>query len=245
MKIVLLCEGKSDAILISYLLEKLSGWTHMKKAEKKMSIATDEKNNESAFWYSRNEDGLLICGVGGKNNFGSFFSSKIYEVICNYPAAETFQKIVVVKDKDTDQISDIERRIQDDLNPISVGIQNNTWVSGQFTDAFNIDRTIEILGLVIPFDQDGALETVLLDSLREDENKKEIVENSENFVEQIKDVAKEFVYNPRMELKAKLGVTFAVLSPMKVFSFIDEIIRTVEWEESPHITRLFEKIIEL
>ena len=166
---------------------------------------------------------------------------EIYE----YPEENTFQKIIVIRDKDEDNISDIETNIQDCLQPISTRIQNDTWIKGYYKDSFNVDRTIDVLGLVIPFDKDGALENVLLDSLKEDESKKEIVERSEVFVEQIKDCAKEFIINPRMELKAKLGVTFAVLSPMKVFSFIDEIIRTVEWEKSEHLIATFDKIIKL
>lgn len=245
MKIVMLCEGKSDAILISYLLEKMSGWTHLKKPDKKFGVVVEDKDNESAYWYSRNEDQLLICGVGGKSNFDSFFSNKIYSMIYEYPEENTFQKVIVIRDKDTDTLCVTESNIQDYLKPISTRIQNDTWVKGYYKDSFNVDRTIDVLGLVIPFDSDGALENVLLDSLKEEENKKEVVERSENFVDQVKDSAKEFIVNPRMELKAKLGVTFAVLSPMKVFSFIDEIIRTVEWDRSENITRIFDKIINL
>ena len=55
MRALILCEGKTDAILISYLLCKVSGWKPA-KADKKMSISVSEKNNESAYWYSRNDE---------------------------------------------------------------------------------------------------------------------------------------------------------------------------------------------
>lgn len=245
MKIIILCEGKSDAILISYLLEKLSGWTHAKKPDKKMNIVTDEKRNESAFWYTRNDDRLLICGVGGKDNFTSFFSTKVFSMIDGYPKAHTFDKIIVLRDKDVDDINNIEKSIQCCLEPISVSIKNDMWVNGRFKDSFGDERMLEILALIIPFENDGALENVLLDSLKEDEKKFQIVEESEKFVDKIKDFSRNYIINVRMELKAKLGVAFAVLSPMKVFSFIDEIIRTVEWEKSENIKKLFEKIINL
>ncbi len=64
MKTLILCEGKTDAILISYLLCKMSGWNPT-KANKKMSVIVSEKNNEFAYWYVRDDDKLLICGVGG------------------------------------------------------------------------------------------------------------------------------------------------------------------------------------
>lgn len=42
MRALILCEGKTDAILISYLLCKVSGWKPA-KADKKMSISVSEK----------------------------------------------------------------------------------------------------------------------------------------------------------------------------------------------------------
>lgn len=34
-------------------------------------------SNESVTWYQNGEEYLLICGVGGKDNFGKFFETKI------------------------------------------------------------------------------------------------------------------------------------------------------------------------
>lgn len=33
-------------------------------------IKVDETNGEFAYWYRKESESLLICGVGGKNNFG-------------------------------------------------------------------------------------------------------------------------------------------------------------------------------
>lgn len=112
-------------------------------------------------------------------------------------------------------------------------------------DSFGKVCEIEILGLVIPLESEGALERVLLDSLKEKSPEREIVECSERFIDEIKDCAKAYINKPRLELKAKLGVTFAVLSPMKVFTYIDELIKTVEWEKYTHIKNTFGKMIEM
>ena len=76
MNSLILCEGKTDAVLLSYYLEKTCGWMH-RKALKSLDIKADERNNESANWYSKGEENLLICGVGGKDNFDNFFKQKI------------------------------------------------------------------------------------------------------------------------------------------------------------------------
>lgn len=244
MRTLILCEGKTDAILTSYLLCKVSGWTPS-KADKKMNITVSEKNNESAYWYNRNNDKLLICGVGGKSNFAAFFNDKIYDIIASYPQSETFDKIIVIQDRDKASIGDSEDSIKSALYPIAQKIENNEWTTNTYRDSFGKICNIEILGLIIPLESEGALETVMLDSLKEKQPEREITERSEVFVDQIKECARDYLDKPRLELKAKLGVTFAILSPMKVFSYIDELIKNVQWENYKYINDIFRKVLEI
>lgn len=75
MNKLILCEGATDAILLSYYLEKVSGWKFCKEPK---NLAIKQTNsNESVNWYRKGDDYLLICGVGGKDNFGHFFESRI------------------------------------------------------------------------------------------------------------------------------------------------------------------------
>ena len=76
MNKLILCEGKTDAILLSYYLGKMEGWKFIKKGPSGLSIQ-QPNDNESISWYKRQDDYLLICGVGGKDNFGHFFNERI------------------------------------------------------------------------------------------------------------------------------------------------------------------------
>lgn len=244
MKTLILCEGKTDAILISYLLCKISRWNPT-KADKKMSVAVSEKNNESAYWYERENDKLLICGVGGKDKFTKFFSEKIYDLIYSYPQSETFKKVIVIQDKDNESVVNVENNIKNCLQPIAQEIKNNEWVTNAYRDSFGKEEQIDLLGLVIPFESEGALESVMLNSLKENQPERYIVEHAEAFIDEVKESAKAYINKPRLELKAKLGVTFAVLSPMKVFTYINELIKTVDWEKYSQIRDIFGKVLEL
>ena len=77
MNKLILCEGKTDAILLSYYLGRVRQWMPCKRGPKNYRISVDEKAGESAYWYQQGSDYLLICAVGGKNKFGSFFKEKI------------------------------------------------------------------------------------------------------------------------------------------------------------------------
>ena len=64
MNKIILCEGETDAVLLSYYLGKVSGWKFCKKAP--ANIAIRPAFDQSANWYENGDDRLLICAVGGK-----------------------------------------------------------------------------------------------------------------------------------------------------------------------------------
>ena len=81
MNKIILCEGMTDAILLSYYLDKVAGWKYCRKPPKDIAIKEDHSRGESLNWYEKDSDRLLICGVGGKDNMGSFFNNKILRTI--------------------------------------------------------------------------------------------------------------------------------------------------------------------
>ena len=76
MNKLILCEGKTDAILLSYYLEKVAGWKYTTKSPSGLKFKISNEN-ESMNWYRKDQDYLLICSVGGKSNFGKFFINRI------------------------------------------------------------------------------------------------------------------------------------------------------------------------
>ena len=76
MNKIILCEGQTDAILLSYYLGKVSGWEFCRKPPKNIAIKEDTFD-QSINWYEKGDDYLLICGVGGKDKISSFFTKKI------------------------------------------------------------------------------------------------------------------------------------------------------------------------
>ena len=245
MRVLVLCEGKSDAILISYLLERTSGWKYSKGDPNFIIKDIDEIQDGSAYWSGRGGDLMMICGVGGKENFGAFFSDKIFPPIKEYGKERSFDKLVYVVDRDNDSDADIVTKIKNDLNPLEFDMTLGVWESATYTDSFNKINSIEILGLVVPQEQEGALETALLNALSQNPYNKNIVDKCKDFVDEIKPEADIYITKPRLELKAKLSCVFAIISPQKVFSFIDNLIKSVNWEEYTYIKALFKELIEL
>lgn len=248
MKSLILCEGKTDAILISYLLCKQWGWSYISSKNKKFKnyqIDVSEKNNESAEWYIKDNNEVLICGVGGNTNFSNFFEDKIRSIQVNYKEEDIFKKIICVVDKDNNKIVDIEKKFCNYFSIVSI-MRNNTWEKNTYKlNGFDNTVTINTLLLIIPAESEGALETVLLNSISEDSYDKVIVDDVEEFMNSNQNKYSKYLLNNRLLLKSKLGTVFAIMSPQKVFSFIDEIIKSVDWEKSALLLKLFEKLGEI
>lgn len=239
MNKLILCEGKTDAILLSYYLDRVHQWAPCKKGPKEVRISADEKYGESAYWYQRGEDYLLICGVGGKDKFGSFFKDKIQAAIID---AQAFSKVALVIDRDDRTEEEITDEICQYLTPVITQATHNCWISNLYQDSFGQQQNLSFLLLIIPLDRQGALETLLLEAISEDPYDCEIVVRSKTFVDEIAPYADRYIGHARLKLKARLGVTWAIQSPGKEFSFIDEQIRSVQWEKFNVLAECFSQL---
>lgn len=80
------------------------------------------------------------------------------------------------------------------------------------------------------------------DSFAEDPYDAVIVEKAGSFVKEMRSVASKYIDSNRKELKAHLGVTWAVQYPEKVFKLMNEQIQSVKWEESAILHKCFEQL---
>lgn len=242
MNKLILCEGKTDAVLLSYYLGRVKKWLPCKRGPKAFRILADEKSGESAYWYQQGEDYLLICGVGGRDRFGTFFKEKIQPAVID---AQIFSKIALVIDRDDRREEDITAEVCRFLAPVITRARSNCWLENPYQDSFGRRQGLCFLLLIIPAAQQGALETLLLEAISEDPYDREIVERSTAFVEAAAPYAKRYIGHARLKLKARLGVTWAIQSPGKEFHFIDEQIRSVQWERSSILSECFSQLIQI
>lgn len=114
-----------------------------------------------------------------------------------------------------------------------------------YTNEFGMEKTFLALLVVIPQEQQGALETAMLAAIAEDPYDKRIVEKTGAFASRMREEASRYISTDRLKLKAHLGLTWAVQYPEKVFSRIDEQIRNVEWEKSETLQLCFAALVDI
>ncbi len=242
MNHLILCEGKTDAILLSYYLNHMSGWRYSRSGPKSFQISADEIRGEFCSWYKRNSDFLLIAAVGSKDNFGQFYQNKIRSAQID---SDIFSKAAIVLDHDDETVEFLETKVHREIPEIAYQAKNGDWVNHEYQNGFEENKNISFLLQVIPPENEGALESLLLEAISEDLYDKNIVDASKNFVDEIAPKAQKYIGKRRLITKAYLGVTWAIQSPQKVFSMIDEQLTQVKWETSQVLANCFAGLLEM
>lgn len=251
MKKIILCEGKTDAILISYFLEKFE-WQFSKKAMQ-INLPVD-KDNEVFSWYrhpNKPDQELAIWGVGGYSNIQSKLKY-ITENIQSQPEGQfqnRFNKIVLFVDNDTgnfnEHISDMDEWLKSSGINLLDKIQLQEWLNAEINLFGDGEKyPIQLLPIILPPDSKGNLEVFLLDALKESSNDDHLlVEEAEKFINNIPD--QPYLLKSRLRQKAWLGSVLSVMSPDWVFTSLDERLKKVNWENLELVFTAYQKLRDL
>lgn len=247
MKNIIFCEGKTDAILLSYYLGKVSGWNFNDKLTRKIGLPIRNYENEEVSVYTKGEDELIIWAVGGVNNLDYSITS-ILEATKALEKEKSYRKLVVLMDRDQ---ADEDRVILEKIEASIVNqeieldvLTNNEWSKGNYINEYKEQNLIRILPIIIPFDKEGALETFLMDAICEfGEEEAYIINKSKEFISSFNLIS--YLKSQRLKLKGELAVTLGTMFPEKTFTPIDSMLKEIKWEEYRTIQEGFRKLEEI
>ena len=99
--------------------------------------------------------------------------------------------------------------------------------------------------LVIPFDENGALETFLLNSVsKQDVYDAEVIRKGNAFVDNADPNSRYLTYRG-LRTKAKFDVYFSIRTPAKQFRMRQDILKDVPWEEYENVQEVFKELKRL
>lgn len=247
-KSIILCEGSTDYVLLQYYMQKVHSWNDYSSGKYKY------KNQKSRLLV-KNDDFLTIAPSGGCSQLTSELKDVLTRNVFASPE-ELFEKIVIITDNDdlnerTEMLLSISNVIKEFDCSISK-IENNLW----FT--FSINRTISpnvqkccILPLIIPFEENGAMETFLLNAISDsNEYDRQIIEKSKTFVDDISKIHnpvdnEDYLKHRRNKTKAKFDVYFSIRTPAEQFNKRRDIIKGVPWENYASIQKSFSELAKI
>ncbi len=131
---LMLVEGVSDVQLISYYLQNVYGWKHEKDNRLGISPMDAHDHIESL---SKDENQLVLCGVGGNRRFTHFVEM---HRINNILVESDISSIMVVTDRDEDSISKIRRTVNNSFE--NVTFKDGEWNSNNIKDSIDALKDI-------------------------------------------------------------------------------------------------------
>ena len=248
MKSIILCEGETDFAFLQHFMIAVNGWSDFKNSSERPnpSFKSNVTNSESRD-FTKGSDMLTIISCGGCGNIKAVFEEIIRKNQNEVYDDNRYSKIVVLTDNDEEGI---EEKIVSALNSAcenSVDITNNAWLNISFTDATQTQFNSELLLLIIPFDEHGALETFLLESIsKQDSYDAEIIKKAKNFVDSA-DPDKKYLIHRSFKTKAELYAYFSIRIDCSKYQFKQrkEILQGIPWEEYENIRNCFKELRNL
>lgn len=228
---IMLVEGVSDVQLISYYLQNMHEWKHEKSNELGIASLDDYEHIESL---SKNGNQLILCGVGGNGKFAHFVEQhRINEIIIQ----EDISSLMVVTDRDGDSDAKIGRAINNSFKNIS--IKAGQWKNNSIMDSFGQSKSIHTYLLIIPANEEGALERVIINALEDIPEETGLIQKVIPFIDSLKDEVVPELNKINKSNKATVGTFFSIRNPQNAMRAFGIFISKIDWSKSESLKELF------
>ena len=228
---LILVEGVSDVQLISYYLQNVYGWKHERENILGIEPLDEHEHIESL---SKNGNQVVLCGVGRNGKFAHF----VEQHRMNYIVVEKeISSLVVVTDRDEASDAKIKNQINAALDQISV--ESDCWKENAIQDSFGQAKNIYTYLLIIPANEKGALERVIIDALNDIPEETALMGEVEQFIDALKAGLVPDLNQINSANKATVGTFFSVRYPKKALRSFGVFISKIDWSKSVSLNQLF------
>lgn len=243
MNSIIICEGHTDGILISYGLIKLSGYEYVRASivqkEANLSFTQIDIN-----WYRKKDDYIGIVYAGG-NDFTAVMSQIIER---NRFQFDIFKILIITDHDDITAEKDRLQSIRDIIDTISCNddfsLDIGKWNYIDVIDKLKQKNQMSFYYMLIPQQEFGAMETFVIKEIMKKGIDEEIAANQTDFfVDNFR--SDKFLRKRRERIKAKLSVLLSVISPDRTFTTIDEYLKSVNWSEFEGYMDTFKPILDI
>jgi len=249
MRSLILCEGHDEVYFLGYYLHKTSGWFYCENEElsENYDLPKSKARNQIIEVYKKENDLVAIWGVGGKDNFAKSF--KFLEMVNHRNPESGIEQVFIFLDRDDSEIEECLVALASKMRDCGIPVRDLKNNKCNVT-TFEIEEEfyqLNVIPVIIPFDEKGALETVLLNAIaNEDEEGKFIVHSAKEYVGNFLNSGKQDKYVPkkRLETKAEFSAAISITNPDRSTVAFNTLLMSHPWEEKEVIRRHFRVLID-
>lgn len=234
MKTLIFCEGTTDLLMLQFVLQYKYGWKYDGFVENTITNRLIKRNLI--------KDGHIIeiNACGGITNIPNNMC-KIKEMI-EYATKkeELYSKVIIMIDHDT---VDSNEKFIEQLN-ICIGEafceeQINSWsewkIDNQVLGSLKMDLYIEC----IPERETGAIESIMLEALDTDLEEKNLIGESEKFINNIATIQNRYLQKKSRIYKAVFNTYFSIRAPEEKYDERARILSAYDWKNNEVLNSSF------
>lgn len=243
MRSVILCEGNDDLWFIAYFLNKVIGWDINGTKWKSPKLSCNNRFQDVQYMHLMKTNHVLaIKSVGGQDRMKEALKEILY--LNKENPMNPIDAIILFRDSDERSQEDVAKSMENWFDiPITL---SNQEISEYQTEIDEFFLAFKILPVIIPFDEHGAIETLLLNAISDNGNDgKYIVEHAKSYVEETKRHVTSYLNKQRLITKAKFSAAIAIVSPDHSTGNFMHLMYSTEWEKSASIRKHMIKIVKL
>ncbi len=252
MRSVIVCEGSDDLWFLGYYLNKAFQWDICSSEIWCSAYELSAKTKQEVQYLSSpdNMNQVAIFSSGGQDRMKSLVKDWIS--LIEAQPSHPIDSIVFFRDCD-DRLPDILAHEMESWFssftswlPNNFSLKNNV-VSTLQNEIDEIDVTVSILPVIIPFDENGAIETLLLKAIEDSgQDGKRIASCAKAYINQFEESPLECYLNKqRLVTKAKYSAAISVTNPDHSTRKFQDLMYSTPWEESASIKKHMEKVVQL
>ena len=228
---LVLVEGVSDVQLISYYLQNVYNWKHERKNDLGITELDEHEHIESL---SKNGNQLILCGVGGNGKFAHFVEQhRVNDMLIE----KDISSLIVVTDRDETSDANVRRVINNSLKKVSV--MAGQWKNNEVEDSFGQVKNIYTYLLIIPPNERGALERVIINALKDIPEETALIQEVIQFIDSLKGSLVPGLNQVNKANKATVGTFFSVRDPKNAMRSFGIFISRIDWSQSASLHQVF------
>lgn len=247
MRAIILCEGFDDVLILGYYLYKTQGWTYNQNAvfSNLYSFPKLDKKRQAIEVYEKGNDFAAIWAVGGKDSF--HLAYKFIYRINNQNPEQGINRVFILMDRDNGDIESTLNSIKEQMNEYGIKVEalSNNEKNQYFYVVEDELYSLEVVPVIVPFDQTGALETVLIQGIAEKGTEETFIVSAANeYIDNVisSDCLQKYLQHERLVLKARLSSVISIINPDRSTALFDQVLMSWDWEKTESIRRHFETI---
>lgn len=233
---IVLCEGKTDRILIGRYLVNKYGFKCENDRKEEVAFQIKYEND----FYTKETDEIFVVQANSSTELNACM--KYIRKMLNYLNNAIVAKIVIVTDHDDAHSVGFKQAVEEIFidnrkQRLTIGEASNV----KYKNKYDEELTLDLMYILIPEHEEGALETFLVDVIADDDNKF-IIDGLKIFLKNAeKEHSEKYLAERNERTKALLSMLLAAMHPNRnkiPFYFLDNI----DWTDKEKFNSFFDKI---